>query len=127
MSNDVGTLVWSELHTADTAASAEFFCSLLGWTQREENYPPLGRYKILSNRGVDIAGLVGDDQEVAGWSNYVKVADVDAVAARAAELGGSVIQAPTDIPNIGRFCVIADPQGAELRAFTPRQSGAGAP
>src|SRR5206468_11526338 len=46
------------------------------------------------------------------WMPYVAVADCDAGARKAASLGGKVIRAPTDIPNVGRFAVLGDPQGA---------------
>ena len=46
------------------------------------------------------------------WSMYVTVADCDERAARATQLGGKLYMPPTDIPNVGRFSVIADPQGA---------------
>jgi predicted enzyme related to lactoylglutathione lyase len=43
---------------------------------------------------------------------YITVANCDERAARAAQLGGNIRVPPTDIPNVGRFSVIADPQGA---------------
>jgi predicted enzyme related to lactoylglutathione lyase len=46
------------------------------------------------------------------WSIYITVADCDERAARAGQLGGKVCVPPTDIPNVGRFSVIGDPQGA---------------
>jgi len=39
---------------------------------------------------------------------------VDAAAKKAVELGGRVYKEPTDIPGVGRFCVVGDPQGAFL-------------
>ena len=44
--------------------------------------------------------------------------DVDLTAAKAEELGGKVLVPPTDIPRVGRFCVLQDPQGAVLSAIT---------
>jgi predicted enzyme related to lactoylglutathione lyase len=46
------------------------------------------------------------------WAIYVSVADCDERAARASELGGKLCVPPTDIPNVGRFSVVSDPQGA---------------
>jgi predicted enzyme related to lactoylglutathione lyase len=40
------------------------------------------------------------------------VADCDAVAAKATQLGGTVCVPPADIPKVGRFAVLGDPQGA---------------
>ncbi len=45
---------------------------------------------------------------------YITVADVDAAAKKTTSLGGKVIVPPTDIPNVGRFCMITDPTGAHV-------------
>jgi len=49
---------------------------------------------------------------------YVAVRDVDAAAARVESLGGKVCVPPTDIPNVGRFCVVNDPTGASISLLT---------
>ena len=51
------------------------------------------------------------------WISYVSVEDVDAAARAAAANGGRVIEAPHDLPGVGRTARIADPQGAELCLF----------
>jgi predicted enzyme related to lactoylglutathione lyase len=48
----------------------------------------------------------------------VTVDDVDAVAAKVKAGGGNVLVPPTDVPQVGRFCVFADPQGAVISAIT---------
>jgi predicted enzyme related to lactoylglutathione lyase len=52
------------------------------------------------------------------WGGYVTVDDVDAVVVRVAGLGGRVLLAPTDIPTVGRFATIQDPQGATISLIT---------
>jgi predicted enzyme related to lactoylglutathione lyase len=52
------------------------------------------------------------------WGAYVTVDDVDATAVLAEKLGGKILVPPTDIPTVGRFSVIQDPQGAVLSAIT---------
>jgi len=52
------------------------------------------------------------------WVTYVTVADVDALVKRVAVLGGTVRVPPTDIPTVGRFAVIVDPQGAAINVIT---------
>jgi predicted enzyme related to lactoylglutathione lyase len=56
------------------------------------------------------------------WMAHVQVADVDATAARVKKLGGKVYKEPEDIPTVGRFAVIADPQGASLSIFKPSEA-----
>ena len=52
------------------------------------------------------------------WGSYVTVDDVDAVAGKVADLGGTILVEPRDIPGVGRFCVLQDPQGAFISAIT---------
>ncbi|MBK8304278.1 MAG: hypothetical protein IPK98_13040 [Chloracidobacterium sp.] len=54
---------------------------------------------------------------------YVAVEDVDENARQAVELGGTVIRQPMDIPNTGRFAVIADPTGAMFATFKMAAGG----
>jgi predicted enzyme related to lactoylglutathione lyase len=58
------------------------------------------------------------------WSMYVTVDDIDATAKKVEQLGGKIMRPPSDIPNVGRFCVLSDPQGAVIMAMTwiPRSS-----
>jgi predicted enzyme related to lactoylglutathione lyase len=46
------------------------------------------------------------------WLVYFAVDDCDAKAQKAAELGANICLPPADIPSVGRFAVIQDPQGA---------------
>jgi predicted enzyme related to lactoylglutathione lyase len=52
------------------------------------------------------------------WGAYVTVDNVDLTAKTAEQLGAKLLVPPTDIPNVGRFCVIQDPQGAVINAIT---------
>ena len=62
------------------------------------------------------------------WDVTFGIADADAIAARAAELGGTVLVPPFDAPWI-RGTVIRDPQGATFNAnqFVPENKDLGAP
>ena len=55
------------------------------------------------------------------WIGYVAVPSVDDTAKQAESLGGKVLTAPMDIPDVGRFAVISDPQGAAIAIFTPKE------
>ncbi|KQW36458.1 VOC family protein [Rhizobacter sp. Root404] len=58
------------------------------------------------------------------WVPYVTVADVDALVRQVVALGGKVTMPPADIRSVGRFAVIADPQGATLNVITYAMPGA---
>lgn len=113
-----GTMCWNELMTRDTEKAKAFYTSVLGW---DANAMPMdcpgGVYTLFLQGGAMAAGMMGmDAPQFEGipphWMIYFSVEDCDATASKAASLGGKVCVPPQDIPNIGRFAVIQDPQGA---------------
>jgi uncharacterized protein len=89
------------------------------------NMGPAGTYTLWM-RGKDQAGGcmamppgLAQNGGRPQWSGYVEVADVDATAQKALSLGGKVCHGPADIPGIGRFAVLTDPQGADICVFKP--------
>jgi predicted enzyme related to lactoylglutathione lyase len=74
---------------------------------------------------VDAAGLMRKPDEQPGppaWLTYLGTDDVDATVAKAGELGGTALMPGMDIPNVGRFAVLADPTGAVFALFKPAAS-----
>ena len=51
------------------------------------------------------------------WMGYVWVEDVDAALPKLMAAGGKVFKAPSDIPGVGRFAVVADPYGGNFMLF----------
>jgi predicted enzyme related to lactoylglutathione lyase len=66
------------------------------------------------------AGDSRDEADAAYWLIYFAVDDCDASAAKAEQLSGKVMMKPTDIPDVGRFAVITDPQGAWFAIMQPK-------
>lgn len=116
-----GTFCWSELATTDLDAASKFYSELLGWKLQQSNVTgfPYTEIEVEAQR---IGGIHQMGPEFDGspshWMTYVAVEDVDAKAAQVERLGGNVCVPPTDIPNVGRFCVINDPTGAMLSLIT---------
>jgi predicted enzyme related to lactoylglutathione lyase len=126
MSDMHGKFVWYELMTTDTAAAASFYGSVLGWTVSSAGMgsPDYQIFEVPEpKRGVGGLMALPDELRAIGvptnWTGYVAVDDVDATAARFLALGGSVRRPPSDIDGVGRFAVVADPQGAVLIIFKP--------
>jgi predicted enzyme related to lactoylglutathione lyase len=139
--NEHGTVNFNVLNTRDATAAKEFYGAVFGWgtlglgggvemwtldgygDHLEEIQP--GTKEAVSEVGGPegfadvVASLVpiGDDQPdtPAHWSVTFAVDDADAIAARAAELGGSVVVPPFDAPWV-RTTVLADPAGASFSA-----------
>jgi predicted enzyme related to lactoylglutathione lyase len=122
MSDHHGQFVWYELMTSDPAAAQAFYGAVIGWTAKDAGLPDR-RYTILSAGDRAIAGLMALPPSAAAmgvppcWMGYVGVADVDAAADRIASAGGSIHHPADDIPGVGRFAVVADPQGAPFQIF----------
>ncbi len=116
-----GQFTWFDLSSGDLAASVRFYTQLLGWSTRSWGG---GDYTMFEREeGKAFGGLMplAEPAKAAGapphWMGYVAVDDVDAACARAAELGGQVLVPGTDIPDTGRFAVLADPAGAVIAVF----------
>jgi uncharacterized protein len=115
----LGRFVWHELLTTDTAGAAAYYPKVLPWRTESSNMPG---YTIWMAGETQVGGLMELPQEGSGayWLLYVGTPDVDGTCAKAQGLGGRVLKAPADIPNVGRFAVLSDPQGATFAAFTPK-------
>jgi uncharacterized protein len=116
--------VWYELMTSDAKAAEGFYSKVVGWKAQDSGHPGMN-YTLLHAGDVPIAGLMALPKEACdagakpGWSGYVGVDDVDAYVGRITKAGGKVHVPPTDIPDVGRFAMVADPQGAVFCLFKP--------
>jgi predicted enzyme related to lactoylglutathione lyase len=118
-----GAFSWFELITPDIEAAKSFYGKLFGW-----------RLEASSLEGIDYSLIKVGDQEVGGimsttapqiqgsppphWGVYITVEDVGQTVTQAQELGATILVPPTDIPTVGRFAVLQDPQGATLSVIT---------
>jgi len=112
-----GTFCWHELLAVDPEAEGAFFRELFGWTSEAMDMGPMGTYHIFKRGEKMEAGALQKPEGQGGpsaWLPYIAVDDVDATAARVEGLGGKIFVPPTDIPDVGRFSVLADPTGASI-------------
>jgi len=111
---------WYELNTNDLAKASAFYTELLGW--KADRKPGPTPYTEWMLDGCVVGGALQMDpawgEIPPHWQVYVSVADCDATAAKAQELGGRVELPPTDIPEVGRAAVLADPTGADIAVIT---------
>jgi predicted enzyme related to lactoylglutathione lyase len=113
-----GKFVWFELVTGDTKKAQAFYGEVLEW----KAVPfPMGKFTYeMIYAGDTPDTMIGGyappkgDGQPSRWLSYVSVEDVDAAAKAATANGGKVVEAPSDIPGVGRRAGIVDPQGAEL-------------
>ena len=106
------TLCWNELQARDVDAAKKFYAPLFGWTLKESP-----EYTEFHMGDKAIGGMI-KSQAPEGvpsfWLPYFAVSDCDAAVQKSSAAGGSVHVPPMDIPNVGRFAVITDPQGASF-------------
>lgn len=110
----VNTFCWHELNTRDVTSVTRFYGELCGWKAQRAPMPV--EYHIWTKGEHGFGGVMninGEEWEgvPSHWMTYVRVDDVDAAASKVATLGGTVCVQPTDIPQVGRFCVANDPTG----------------
>jgi len=115
-----GAFSWNELLTTDLAGAKKFYAEMFNWQFEDiNNEMP---YTLAKIEGHEAAGMMTTPPEAADmppmWGAYVTVDDVDASAKQAEALGGNILMDTRDIPDIGRFAVISDPQGAMLTIIT---------
>jgi predicted enzyme related to lactoylglutathione lyase len=148
--NEPGSLTFNVLNTRDPEATKRFYGAVFGWTTLDLGagefwaLPGYGEYLETLMPGVRertaalgaagfedvvaaITPLTGDDPDTAAyWSVTFSTGDADATAAKAAELGGTVVAPPVDAPY-SRMTVLRDPQGATFAAtkFVPENKDVG--
>ena len=135
MARQFGQFCWYDLITPDPDGALKFYGEVVGWTPKP--VPPA--YTILEAQGSGVGGVMTltDEMRAAGvppcWTGYILVEDVDRSLKTLQALGGGLRREPADIPNVGRFAVATDPQGAVFLLFqqaqdmTPPEVDPGAP
>lgn len=123
-----GRIVWHDLMTPDVQSAVSFYTKTVGWGTEPFSIGSGPPYTMWTASGTPLGGVMGLAPEIADmpphWLAYVTVPNVDETAEQAVALGGSVHKEPTDIPAVGRFSVIADPQGATICIWTPIDAAA---
>ncbi len=118
-----GQFVWYEHLTKDPKAAIGFYSDVVGW--KTQPFGDDGGYVMWVGTQGPLGGVMKQPDEEAAqavpphWIANVQVDDVDATAALARKLGGKVHKEPADIPTVGRFAVIEDPQGVPVAIFKP--------
>jgi predicted enzyme related to lactoylglutathione lyase len=120
--NEPNTPCWCELLTTDTAKAGAFYSKLFGWRLKES--PDYTEFHV-GDRG--IGGMLKIKPEMGpmppNWAPYFQVADCSAAVQKAKSLGGKIYMGPMDIPDVGPFAVVADPQGAVFDVIELRRKG----
>jgi hypothetical protein len=118
-----GSFVWYDHLTPKPEAAIAFYADVVGW--QTQPFGEGSHYVMWVGPQGPLGGVMELPDEAAKmgapphWMGNVQVENVDATVALIKKLGGKIHKEPEDIPSVGRFAVIADPQGAFLSIFQP--------
>jgi predicted enzyme related to lactoylglutathione lyase len=122
--NPQGDFIWYELMTPDPEGSKAFYDAVVGWNI-SEGAAEYGGYRMIGTEGGSAGGVLPLTQEMQQhgarpiWLGYINVDDVDRSVSSIEQAGGKSLMPATDIPNVGRVSMVADPQGAPFYVMKP--------
>ena len=115
--NVPNSFCWNELMTTDTKKAGDFYSTVFDWKRDVQNFGPL-EYTMFINGDRPNGGMLQITPDMgpipSNWLVYFAVDDCDAKVKQATDLGATVMKPADDIPGIGRFAILTDPQGAAL-------------
>lgn len=119
MANPDGDFIWYELMTTDSDAAQDFYAGLTGWSWATSGQEGVD-YRVFSAGAEQIGGMLGltDDMTAGGmrpaWLGYVQTGDLPGTLDKWKAAGGTVMIEGNEVPGVGPFAMVADPQGAPL-------------
>ena len=112
LNNQIGTVCWNELTTSDTLLAGNFYSKLFGWGRQVQQMETI-EYTILVNDDEAAGGMYRVTPGLmSSWLVYFAVEDCENSVDRALRMGARVIVPAKEIHDVGRYCVLNDPQGA---------------
>jgi predicted enzyme related to lactoylglutathione lyase len=115
--NQPGAFCWNELLTVNVDRAGKFYTDLFGWSTQTQDMGPM-TYTSFMNGDRPAGGMMPIGKEMGQvpphWSVYFSVNDCDKAVEKAKSLAAKILVPPTDIPGVGRFAVLHDPQGAAV-------------
>ena len=123
--NPAGDFIWYELMTPDAEGAKAFYDAVVGWNIGE-GVAEYNGYRMIGTADGGFTGGVlplTDEMQQHGarptWLGYLNARDVDAKVVEIESAGGKTLMGATDIPNVGRIAMVADPQGAPFYVMKP--------
>ncbi|MEP6786237.1 MAG: VOC family protein [Sphingomonadales bacterium] len=120
MSNHHGDFIWYELMTSDGGAAHAFYGPMLDW-----RFGGNDEYREIEGSDGAVGGILQLTPEMTSggarpcWVGYILVDDVDRMVESIEHGGGKTFMPPRSLEGIGRFAMVADPQGAAFYVMKP--------
>jgi uncharacterized protein len=122
-----GSHIWYELMTPDPVGAKSFYEAVVpGWSIGERNPGDIDYRMIERSDGGNAGGVLGMNEDMRAhgakplWLGYIAVDDVDGTIAQIEAKGGKAQMPATDIPDVGRIAMVADPQGNAFYVMMPK-------
>lgn len=122
-----GVFSWIDLMTTDVAGAKAFYGGLFGWAFEDRPIDGGGVYTMAQIDGKNVAGMgeMNPDMQEQGmppvWASYINHSDIDTVAAKVTEAGGTLLMPPMDVMAEGRMAMFMDPAGATVGVWQPKK------
>lgn len=120
-----GRFVWHDLAVPNPDLALAFYTQVTPW--KTQKFDDSADYTMFTNDGTPLGGVTPITKDLASrgvtphWMPYVSVYDVDACVRQVQALGGQLRMGPKEVPAVGCWAVVADPQGAEFGMFEPTE------
>jgi predicted enzyme related to lactoylglutathione lyase len=120
-----GEFNWVDLSARDFDGQGAFYEALFGWSHTDVPFAEGMVYRMFISDGHTVGGMsqlapdMIEHGQPSAWNTYVATDDIDATAAKAAELGGTVVMPPMDVTGFGRMAAVQDPTGAYIFFWKP--------
>lgn len=119
----LGAPCWIDLMSSDTDSALAFYGDIFGW-RAEPGGEEYGGYISLYQGDAIVAGLMKNEANSGypdGWSTYLSTADIHATVSAAESAAGTILLQPMDVVSMGAMAMIADPGGAAVGVWQPKE------
>jgi uncharacterized protein len=117
LTNYPGSLTWVELQTKNADAARSFYTELFGWESETQDMGGGTIHTSFKSGEGYMGGCVempASEDAAPEWLVYLEAEDVEGLVAKSEEMGGATLVPAQDVPDVGRFAILLDPQGASF-------------
>lgn len=125
MADKHGDFVWYELMTPDPDAAQKFYGGLIGWNFEEAGFNGQD-YRSFNAGDAQVGGFLKLTDEMVqhgarpSWVGYVRVDNVPETVGKVRNAGGHIFMEGGEVPEVGPFAMLADPEGAPFYVIDDR-------
>ena len=122
----LGRVIWYELMTTDVKAAEDFYTQVVGWTVAPFKGSQQTYDLWMRTADAAIGGVmkIPDGMKFPPhWGMYIGVPKLEDAVAGIERRGGKYLSPVIEVPEVGRMCTMADPQGAAFSILQPAMAG----